>query len=76
MEYIVVGVIKEKGEAVRWLIEKKLKWDKTKVCSNINVEVFKRNGLGGLIQNYFNNNVYKAIENAYPGQYSKKELRS
>ena len=60
----------------RTLIEEVLKWSDYKVMKNLNLNVFKRFKLGGMIQIVFNSSVYAALNNAYPGKYKPWQLRN
>ncbi len=61
-------------EAVKWLIEEKLKWSREDVCANLTAETFYDNDLGGLLSKTCSNSPIKALEKAYPGQYKKEDL--
>lgn len=56
--------------AVKWLIEEKLKWTKEEVINNITVQIFYDNDLGGLLSKYCGNSPLKALQIAYPGEYT------
>jgi len=65
-------------EAIRWLIERKLRWSLDSVPKRITRMHFKANGLGGLIQTKyleFNNSTRKAVMFAYPGRYQKEDFK-
>ena len=62
--------------AVRFLIEKKLKWNRKDICRYLTIRTFSENKLGNLLRSFFNNNLYNAINAAYPGEYKPWELRS
>lgn len=64
-------------EAVRWLIEEKLNWNKGQVERNLSASIFEKYNLGGLLQLMFQRSPYLAVSNAYPDQdwSMKKELR-
>lgn len=57
-------------KAVRWLIEEKLKWSHEEVYNNISASVFYKNDLGGMLSKFCNNSPLKALQIAYPGEYS------
>ena len=51
-------------------IEEKLKWTKEEVINNITVQIFYDNDLGGLLSKYCGNSPLKALQIAYPGEYT------
>ncbi len=60
----------EKGkEAVKWLVEDKLKWDEETLKKNLCKEIFKENNLYGMIQRCFNSSPVTAIIATYPGKF-------
>lgn len=61
-------------QAVRWLIEEKLKWGKEEVCKEITAKVFSDNGLDSILLHKFNHSPLKALEAVYPGIYTKDML--
>ena len=61
-------------EATKWLIEEKLQWTSEEVKKNIRVSTFEDNGLVGMLDRVFKYSPYKALENAYTGQYTKEDL--
>lgn len=61
-------------EALRWLIEKKLKWNKDDVMEKYSKAVFLENGLNGLLH-FFDSSPYRALNLAYPGKYLPWELK-
>lgn len=66
---------KQRGkEAICWLIEEKLRWSDKQVCDNLTLEIFKNNGLSGMMSMLYNDSPYLAIESAYPGKYKPWEL--
>lgn len=62
------------AEAVRWMIEDKLCWEKEDVKRNLNKRIFEVFGLGGMLYNECDNSPYKALQIAYPGEYEVWEL--
>lgn len=62
------------AEAVKWMIECKLGWTKDEVKNNLNKNVFKKFGLGGMLYNECDNSPYKALEIAYPGEFEMWQL--
>lgn len=61
-------------KATKWLIEEKLKWSDGEIKAKLSQEVFKANGLRGMLAICFENSPYKAIENAYPGRFKPWEF--
>ena len=58
-------------EAVKWLIEEKLKWTYDDVVEKISAKTFSNNGLSGMLQKYCNHSPLKALQIAYPNTYYK-----
>ncbi len=58
----------------RYLIEEVLNWDEETLKKCISCKVFFRNKLKGMLWTAFNDSVFKAINNAYPGKYHEWEL--
>lgn len=52
-------------KATIWLVEEKLKMDRRKIRSCLSKRHFYENGIGGMLSQVFNNNVCKAVINAY-----------
>ena len=61
-------------EAIKWLIEEKLKWNEEQVCNNLIAKTFYDNDLGGLLSKTCGNSPIVALERAYPGKYKKENL--
>ena len=61
-------------EAVKWLIEEKLKWSDEEIETNLSIKVFDDNYLGGMLQRFCNNSPARALELAYPNK--KFELKN
>lgn len=61
-------------EAVKWLIEEKLKWSMEDVRKNINHQVFIDHNLLGMLKKVFNSVLFDAIDSAYPGVFKRWEL--
>lgn len=57
-------------EAIKWLIEVKLKLKKEDVYKKLNFKLFAENGLGCMVMTRFNSSPFKAINFAYPNQYN------
>lgn len=62
-------------EAVKWLIEEKLKWSREEVCENLTADTFYDNDLGGLLSKTCSNSPIVALDKVYPGQYKKEDLK-
>lgn len=58
----------------KYLIEEVLKWDNETLKKCISCKVFFKNKLKGMLWTAFNDSVFRAIENAYPGKYHEWEL--
>lgn len=63
------------AEITRYLIEKILCWDDEKVKRDISCKVFFEHKLRGMLYMLFNDSVFKALDNAYPGKYREWELK-
>lgn len=61
-------------QAVKWLIEEKLKWSKEEVCKNICANTFRDYGLESILIHKFSNSPIKALDFVYPGEYTKEML--
>ena len=67
---------KENGiKAIKWLIEEKLKLSDKELKEQLSVNLFKDNGLGGMLQHCFNYSPYKAINTTYPNKYKEWEFK-
>lgn len=60
---------------VKWFIEKYLKWDEKKIKECLCIEVFYSAGFESFLRLQYNQNVYKALEEAYPNKYRPWELK-
>jgi hypothetical protein len=60
--------LKTGKHAIKWLIEEKLKWDKEVVNKSISVRVFKKHGLGTMLNNCFSGSPYLALKYTYPSE--------
>lgn len=66
----------EKGtEALRWLIEERLKWTKEDVKEKLDKQVFIDNDLYGMVQRCFFSSPFLAINSAFPEVYKPWELK-
>lgn len=61
-------------EAVKWLIESKLKWSEEEIKKKITLTTFAENDLYRLIE-LFEYSAAKAVMEAYPGKYVLWEFR-
>lgn len=52
--------------ATKWLFEDKLKWTQEEIMKNIGADVFRKNGLGGLLHSCYKNSPFDAFISAYP----------
>ena len=61
---------KEKGvEAVKWLIEEKLKLSEGELKEQLSGKLFVDNGLGGMLIICFDNSYKKALQETYPDKF-------
>lgn len=63
-----------KVEAIKWLIEERLKFSDDDIRHKLSNKVFKENGLSGLLYQ-FGNSYYAAIDFAYPGRFKREEFK-
>lgn len=59
--------------ATMWLVEK-LEWSRESIKRNMTKNVFIEYGLGGMLKIVYNNSVFAAIIDAYPGEYERFEI--
>lgn len=62
-------------DALKWLIEEKLKWNKEDIRNNFKRNIMIENGLGGVLE-HFNSSPYAAINFLYPNEFQEWELGS
>jgi hypothetical protein len=62
-------------DAVKWMIEEKLKWSDDDVKRNLTQKVFNNNNLGGMLATLYKNSPFVAINTAYPGKFKPWELK-
>lgn len=62
-------------QAVKWLIEDKLRWNIEDIKKNLNQEVFKKHRLGGMLQKVYGDSPFNAINSLYPGKIKPWELK-
>ena len=66
------GLIKSKY-IVKYIIEKILKYKSRKqVIQNLSIKTFREAKLTNMMRILYNNNLFKAIDNAYPNQYNEE----
>ncbi|MBR5227391.1 MAG: DUF4046 domain-containing protein [Clostridia bacterium] len=58
-------------EAVKWMIEEKLKWSDEEIYEKLQAKTFYENNLGGLLSKFCNHSPYTAINLAYPGKFER-----
>ena len=58
----------------RYLIEEILKWNDEKIKSDICCNIFFKHKLKGMMCTIFNDSVFAALDNAYPGKFKQWEL--
>ena len=63
-------------EAIRWLIEEKLKLTDNELKKQLSLKIFNDNGLGGMLKICFNNSPFKAINAAYPEKFKKEDFKN
>ena len=67
---------KEKGiEAIRWLVEEKLKLSDEELKEKLSQKVFKDNGLWDMLKSLFNASPFQAINTAYPNKFKEWEFK-
>ena len=62
-------------EAIIWLFEEKLKVDEEDIPKRFSEKLLEKNGLSGMLTRVFNDKVYDALNNAYPGRYKPWEMQ-
>ncbi|TVX99004.1 hypothetical protein [Paenibacillus cremeus] len=62
-------------DAVRWLIEEKLKWSEMDIKKSLSESIFVRNNLSGMLQHVFKDSPYAAINAAYPGKFKPIDFK-
>ncbi len=58
-------------EATIWMIEEKLKWSDEQIKRNLSIDTFKEYNLKYMVHLLFNNNIFFAIDNAYPKRFHR-----
>lgn len=62
------------SEITKYLIEDILKLDDEQIKKDLNYQVFFDNKLKGMMNALFDDSVFKALDNAYPGRFKEWEL--
>lgn len=62
-------------EITKHLIEKILKLSDEELKENISYKEFKNNCLYGMVKILFEDSIFKAIDNAYPGKYKITDFK-
>lgn len=60
--------------AIKWLIEDKLKWTDEDIKEKLNVQIFREYRLKSMLALTFNSSPYQAINTVYPNQFRAWEL--
>ena len=69
--------IKEKGvEAIKWLIEEKLKLTDEELKEQLSEKLFIDNKLRGMLYICFNYSPYQAINTAYPNKFKPEDFKN
>ena len=66
---------KNRLDALRWLIEEKLKLTDDEIKEKVSLNFFKEHSLGGLVSIRFNGSPYAALNALYPGKFKQWELK-
>lgn len=53
----------------KYMIEEILHWNVYEICNQLNKDIFIENKLGGMLAILFDNNIFEALDNAYPNKY-------
>lgn len=68
---------KENGiRATRWLVEQHLKLNEEELKEQLSRDLFRNNGLRGMLRHCFNDSPYEAINTTYPNKYKKSDFRT
>jgi hypothetical protein len=62
-------------DAVRWLIEEKLRWRDAAIREHLSKRTFQAHELGGMLSNAFGDSPWRALDALYPGRFQPWELR-
>lgn len=63
-------------EAVRWMIEEKLKWTDEDIKNKYSLKVFKKFKLVAMLNKVFDCSPFKAINAAYPGRFREEDFNN
>lgn len=63
-------------KATRWLVEEKLQLNEDKLKIELSQQLFKDNGLIGMLHSCFDGSPYKAINATYPGKFKKEDFKN
>ena len=63
-------------EAIKWMIEEKLKWSHDDICKKLTRKIFFENGLDSIFDKEFDGKIYEAINYIYPGQFKPWQLNT
>lgn len=77
-KYVPMGYWRDKENAInaiKWMIEEKLKYSDKELKENLTYNTFRSYGLAGMMQHCFNNSPYNAINSAYPGKFKEWEFK-
>lgn len=61
--------------SIKKLIEEDLKWSEDDIKNNISKSIFQQHNLSGMLNVVFGDSPYEALEAAYPGKFSPKDLK-
>lgn len=61
-------------EAIKWLIEDRLKFSDYEIKTKLSTRLFKENGLGGMMAR-FNNSPFSAVNLAYPNRFKREDFK-
>lgn len=64
------------AKATRWLVEEILDYEIDMVPERLSKSDFVRHNLGGMLQKVYSNNLFLAVDRAYPGRFNEWELKS
>ncbi|WAH42039.1 hypothetical protein NZD89_00520 [Alicyclobacillus fastidiosus] len=58
----------------RYVLQEKEHWNHEDICCGICRELLAEYRLAGMLKTYFQNSIFKVVENAYPGEFQPWEL--
>ena len=62
-------------KATKWMIEEIEKIPLREIPQKVSKRTFKDNGLSGMLSHVFNDSPYRAVDNAYPGEFKEWQFR-